>query len=365
MKTSHRHADGPRVTGQRLMRRLVAVCLGASALALVMAPVDAQASTLVAASHSPRSQLARTDLRGLRERRPASSDAKAAEGADSVLIPLAAACRWAYPGRASGRTKGSGYEIVCLNKQGHPLGGFGGSHSLNAWCANPSHTAGMFLPNPGLVKGTWECLILAPPSGNLKGNSVAISDSTAVVGLPGADHAIGAVYVYARSHGLWHHRATLDDPRAAALDEFGWSVAVSSGATGTYIVVGNNGYNGKKGFVYIYKESGNTWHRQGTLSAPNSAGQVIFGQSVAISGNYLAISSSCVTTNRGTVYVYHRIGAFWVMQASLASPRSGNNNLFGNSVGIADDHTLVIGAPLTWLICTTTHSVTAGAWLRR
>lgn len=67
------------------------------------------------------------------------------------------ACEWAYPGQASGQISGSGYSIVCLDSSGQALGGFSGSHSLNAWCADPSHTKGASLPNPALINGTWKC----------------------------------------------------------------------------------------------------------------------------------------------------------------------------------------------------------------
>jgi hypothetical protein len=74
-----------------------------------------------------------------------------------VPIPLGAACKWAYPGQASGKVSGSAYSIVCLGNSGQVLGGFGGSHSLNAWCADPSHTNRKHLPDPKLLKGKWVC----------------------------------------------------------------------------------------------------------------------------------------------------------------------------------------------------------------
>ena len=78
-------------------------------------------------------------------------------GRVSVPIPMSAACKWAYPGQASGTVSGTGYAIVCLGTSGQTLGGFGGTHSLNAWCANPRHTNGKHAPDPALVKGVWVC----------------------------------------------------------------------------------------------------------------------------------------------------------------------------------------------------------------
>jgi hypothetical protein len=74
-----------------------------------------------------------------------------------VPIPMGAACKWAYPGQATGQISGSSYSIMCLGANGQPLGGFNGAHSLNAWCADSRHTEGKHTPTPALVKGQWVC----------------------------------------------------------------------------------------------------------------------------------------------------------------------------------------------------------------
>ena len=90
------------------------------------------------------------------------------------LIPMGAACKWAYPGQATGAVSGSGYSIVCLGAGGEVLGGFSGSHSLNAWCMDPSHTGGADLPDPQLANGTWACT-----GGTSTGQTAATSQPTA------------------------------------------------------------------------------------------------------------------------------------------------------------------------------------------
>jgi hypothetical protein len=79
-------------------------------------------------------------------------------GQVSIPIPIGAACEWAYQGRATGAISGSGHTIVCLGPDGQALGGFSGSHSLNAWCADPSHTNGEHAFNPTLIGGAWVCI---------------------------------------------------------------------------------------------------------------------------------------------------------------------------------------------------------------
>jgi len=87
---------------------------------------------------------------------PSVSTSQAGSAA-SVPIPMSAACKWAYPGLASGQISGTDYSIVCLGPGGQALGGFGGAHSLNAWCADSRHTNRRQLPNPALVNGVWLC----------------------------------------------------------------------------------------------------------------------------------------------------------------------------------------------------------------
>ena len=89
--------------------------------------------------------------------RTASASSPSSAGIGIPVIPMSAACKWAYPGQASGKISGSAYSIVCLGQSGQVLGGFSGSHSLNAWCADPSHTDGRNMPAPALVNGVWMC----------------------------------------------------------------------------------------------------------------------------------------------------------------------------------------------------------------
>jgi hypothetical protein len=75
----------------------------------------------------------------------------------SITIPMSEACKWAYPGQASGKTVGSLYNTYCLGTNGETLGGFSGIHSLNNWCAIPSHTDGENGLQPELVNEVWVC----------------------------------------------------------------------------------------------------------------------------------------------------------------------------------------------------------------
>jgi hypothetical protein len=83
------------------------------------------------------------------------------------------------------------------------------------------------------------------------GNSVAVSDTTAIVSDPGTSGEVGTVYIYVKGASGWSNKptVTLTDPASAMFDNFGNSVAVS----GNTAVVGAWGARSRAGAAYIYK----------------------------------------------------------------------------------------------------------------
>ena len=177
------------------------------------------------------------------------------------------------------------------------------------------------------------------------GAQVAISGTTAVIGVPGADGSRGAVYVFVRSGKTWQHQATLQDPRQSTNEYFGSSVAVSSTHSGTFVLVGALG----QGFpeqAFIFARSGKTWHRQATLAGPSS-GSVNdgFGNSVALSATTAVVSTiQGLYNGLGPIYVFVRSGKTWHRQAILRDPGGFSNADFGRSVAVSGG-TIVAGAP--------------------
>jgi FG-GAP repeat len=174
------------------------------------------------------------------------------------------------------------------------------------------------------------------------GSAVSVSGSFAAVAAPFANDLTGAVYVFARGASGWHQQTTLRDPEPGG--EFGISVAVS----GKTIAVGAWGNDGGKGMVYVYAWSGRRWYIQARLSGTqpppcDTCGAGDFGESVAISGNYLAVSEPVATY--GPVFVYARsAGGGWRQQMKLGDGGSRDNATdWGSSVAITGT-TLVIGA---------------------
>ena len=189
----------------------------------------------------------------------------------------------------------------------------------------------------------------AATAGDWFGCSVALSGNTALVGAENATVAgksgAGAAYIYTRSGGSWSQQAELRDPQAAAIDEFGYQVALS----GTTALVGvpYKSVAGKSGAgaAYVFTRSGTSWSQQAELKASNAAANDNFGSSVALSGDTALVGASFKSVAgkqyAGVAYVFTRSGTSWSQQAELKASNAAANDNFGSSVALSGDTALV------------------------
>ena len=153
------------------------------------------------------------------------------------------------------------------------------------------------------------------------GMSVSIHEDQLVVGADGekgsgggvnADQTdnsylyAGAAYVFSRSGEIWTQEAYLKASNPGSWDYFGASVSTNGNA----IVVGAwsedssaTGIDGNQdddqdeksffdgGAAYLFRKSGNDWHQDAYIKASNTGRNDLFGQSVAIYGNTLAVGA--------------------------------------------------------------------------
>jgi predicted amidohydrolase len=185
------------------------------------------------------------------------------------------------------------------------------------------------------------------------GRSVAVSGDTAVIGSPGDSDAgtfSGAAYVFVRSGGVWNLQQKLTASDASALDEFGWSVAVS----GDTVVVGspNDDHAGNdSGAAYVFVRSGSIWHLQQKLLASNAAANDEFGLSVAVSGDTVVVGcprsdESGALFDSGSADVFVRKEGVWSQQQQLTADDVERGVLFGASVAVSGD-LVAVGSPLS------------------
>lgn len=203
------------------------------------------------------------------------------------------------------------------------------------------------------------------------GWAVAISGNTAAVTAPfeaGPGNTLansGAVYVFVRNAGTWTQQAYLRAPNADAQDQFGTSVALS----GNVLAVGARGEDGSpnskdplnndvlsSGAVYTYTRTGTTWTHQMRIKAPNGGAFDLFGNSVALSNDFLFIgapgeanSTSSLSTDNdnamsaGAVYVYSPDSLGWNLHSYLKGSTTDTADIFGDTLAVSGD-TLVVGA---------------------
>jgi LPXTG-site transpeptidase (sortase) family protein len=143
---------------------------------------------------------------------------------------------------------------------------------------------------------------------------------------------------------------SLTAPRPAALDEFGYAVAIDGdtaviGARNADPDLGNGPLN-NAGAAYVYVRSGQTWVLEAELTANNAAPGDTFGVAVAISGNTLAVGATGVDmpdpqnddevlNDVGAVYIFTRRNGVWTQQAKLQPSDWAEDDAFGSAVALS------------------------------
>jgi len=203
-----------------------------------------------------------------------------------------------------------------------------------------------------LISGTWtfnKRLLpgdsgITPTTSMYFGSSCAMSGNFLVIGAYAepSNSKTGAAYVYIWNGSTWNFNKRLlqaDSGTTVASTYFGQSCAIS----GNYLVIGayNETINSQAstGAVYVYYWNGSTWNymsKQATtdLTIYNGA---YFGQSCAISGNYMAIGGNNATysgnSSCGIVYTYFNNNASTVTPVII--------NGFANACGISNNNIVV------------------------
>ena len=217
------------------------------------------------------------------------------------------------------------------------------------------------------------------------GTPVAIDEDTVIVGAIAEDSNAtgvngdensnaagnsGAAYVFHRSGSTWAQQAYLKASNTEGGDQFGFSVAIDgdtavvgahfegSSATG---VDGDQANNGAvvSGAAYVFGRIGAAWSQQAYLKASNTEAIDLFGRSVAVDGETVAVGAWGEDSNAtgvdgdetnngapgsGAAYVFSRQGSTWSQQAYLKASNTDSTDQFGLAIAI-DAGTVVVGAP--------------------
>jgi hypothetical protein len=106
--------------------------------------------------------------------------------------------------------------------------------------------------------------------------------------------------------------------------------------------------DGGRGSAYVFARNGVTWSQRKELTAADGEADDLFGSSVAISGETVAIGArgDNISTpfdhyDQGSAYVFSRSGSVWSKQAKLIASDGSSQDSFGGSVAICGDDVLV------------------------
>lgn len=188
------------------------------------------------------------------------------------------------------------------------------------------------------------------------GFAVAISGSTAIVGVPhdeSAGNQRGSALVFTRTGAMWSLQQKLAANDAADGDGFGFSVALDGdtaviGARNDDITVAMMDHQ-DQGSVYVFTRSGGVWTQQQKLTASDGDTADQLGYAVSVETDTLIAGAFLGDPgNRGAAYVFTRSMGVWTQQQKLnATAMMGVNvSAFGQAVGV-DGETVIVGAPFT------------------
>lgn len=155
------------------------------------------------------------------------------------------------------------------------------------------------------------------------GSSLAMSGSVAIVG--GDQNA----WVFTENDGHWTEAAKLVDCSPDVDTASAWgAVAID----GDRIAVGAGSH------VCLFERSNGGWSNAGVVSLDG-----LFVQDVSIRGATLAVGTA--GSRAGTVRVFTRTQAGWSKQEDVFANDEGTQDFFGQTVALADENTLIVGAP--------------------
>ncbi len=195
------------------------------------------------------------------------------------------------------------------------------------------------------------------------GWSVSVWGDVLVVGAPedwpaGAPFS-GSAHIYERDGATeqWISTQVIPNPDLGNYEEFGKSVSI----WGDVLAIGTSGDTPvpstiESGSVTIFERDGLTgqWIEGQLISHPDPQGINIFGETVSLSGNRLAVGapwqpagSSGTIFNAGSVFLYERDSnsGEWILETSIANPEPQEWEEFGRSLSLDGDF-LVVGIPL-------------------
>lgn len=202
----------------------------------------------------------------------------------------------------------------------------------------------------------------------------AMNESSSSTGVDGEQNddsspSSGAVYVFRRNSGSWKQEAYIKASNTDPEDNFGWSVALwkdtlavgapneDSSATGVNGEQDDDSAE-RAGAVYVLQRTGTSWVQEAYLKASNTDANDLFGRSLALWENGLAVGALAEASRAtgvngneaddgapgsGAAYVFRRTSTGWIQEAYLKASNSESEDKFGSELSLWND-TLAVAA---------------------
>lgn len=197
--------------------------------------------------------------------------------------------------------------------------------------------------------------------------AVAMDGNFAVIGARDDDNPNnneGAAYIFQNDgNGTWTETQKIVAPDGRSSDRFGWSVAIDANtimvsARGHDYNENNQDFKESAGAVYFFENDGSgNWNFTQKIVAPDRAASDVFGESVALSGDYAIIMAPLEDEDEngnntlnaaGSGYVFERdgTGTWDFVQKIVVSNRAEADTIGREGSVDIDGNTITIGVQL-------------------
>ena len=164
----------------------------------------------------------------------------------------------------------------------------------------------------------------------------------------------GAVYIFTKSNGTWSQETKLKITNGGPNASDSWGgVSLSDDGLTLSAGTGNDDTTASNsGAVYVFNKSGGTWSQTVKLKASNAGANDKLGGRTRISGTGDTIVAGAReedtgTTNAGSAYIFTLNNGTWTQRQQIQASDRASGDLFGDSVGISKDGTVIsVGAVL-------------------